>query len=159
MVRPGTIDDRDDIVATVVAAGMFTPDDVGVVAELLAAHLGGADHDDDRCLVIERAGRAVAVAYAEARPAADRVWDLTMIGVRPEHQHGGDGTALIGAIEQDLARAGQRLMVVETSALAEYDGARAFYRARGYDEEARIRDYWADGDDLIVFRKRLPVIA
>ena len=28
---------------------------------------------------------------------------------------------------------------------------------RGYTEEGRIRDYWANGDDKIVFRKLLRV--
>ena len=32
---------------------------------------------------------------------------------------------------------------------------RAFYAKCCYEEEARIRDYWAEGDDLVVFRKAL----
>jgi hypothetical protein len=46
-------------------------------------------------------------------------------------------------------------LLVETSSLAQYDRTRAFYAGRGYEEEARIRDYWAVGDDLVVFRKAL----
>ena len=46
-------------------------------------------------------------------------------------------------------------MLVETSALPQYDRTRAFYVKCGYEEEARIRDYWAADDDLVVFRKAL----
>ena len=46
-------------------------------------------------------------------------------------------------------------MLVGSSALARYDRTRAFYVKCGYEEEARIRDYWAEGDDLVVLRKAL----
>ncbi|WP_375388256.1 GNAT family N-acetyltransferase [uncultured Amnibacterium sp.] len=154
MIRSATDADREEIVALVVDAGMFPPEESAVVDDLLRAGLADAG-DDHRCLVVERAGRLAAVAYAAIRPAADRVWELTMLGVRPGEQRSGDGTALTGAIEQELAARGQRLLVVETSAGPQYAGARSFYAARGYDEEARIRDYWADGDDLVVLTKRL----
>ena len=134
---------------------LLIADEAGIVDDLLRDHLAGTDHDDHRCFVSERNGRLVGVAFAQVREAADRLWDLTMIGVRPEVQGTGDGTALIAAIEQDLTSSSARLLVVETSATPQYDGARAFYAARGYDEEARIRDYWTDGDDLVVYRKRL----
>lgn len=43
------------------------------------------------------------------------------------------------------------MLLVETSSTEHYDGARGFYRARGFDEEARIRDFYGPGDDKIVF--------
>lgn len=155
MLREARSVDREAILEVVVTAGMFTPDDVDVVDDLLRDHLDAAGHDDHRCLVVEDDGSVTAVVYAEERPAADRVWELTMLGVRPERQGRGDGTALLGAIERDLSASGVRLLVVETSATAQYDSARRFYTARGYEQVATVQDYWADGDDLVVFRKRL----
>jgi len=32
---------------------------------------------------------------------------------------------------------------------------RRCYSKNGYDREAVLRDYYRDGDDLVVFRKRL----
>ena len=46
-------------------------------------------------------------------------------------------------------------MIVDTSGTEAFAETRAFYRKNGYTEEARIRDYWADGDDKITFRKPL----
>jgi len=48
---------------------------------------------------------------------------------------------------------GGRMLLVET--LASFHLAQAFYRKYGYEEEARIRDFYAAGDDKVVFRKVL----
>jgi hypothetical protein len=46
-------------------------------------------------------------------------------------------------------------MFVETSGLPTYERTRRFYLKNGYEREATLRDYYRDGDDLVVFRKRL----
>ena len=87
--------------------------------------------------------------------AADRVVDLTMSAVRPDLQGAGRGAALMRHAEQDLRRRCQRLLVVRTSGTEQYAGTRAFYRGLGYLEASRLPDYWTDGDDLVMFAKRL----
>jgi serine/threonine-protein kinase len=52
-------------------------------------------------------------------------------------------------------RAGARLFLLETSSLPYYELTRRFYLKQGYDREAVLRDYYSDGDDMVVFRKRL----
>ena len=47
------------------------------------------------------------------------------------------------------------MLLVETSGGDEFERTRRFYRTIGYEEEARIRDYYDAGDDKIVFRKAL----
>jgi ribosomal protein S18 acetylase RimI-like enzyme len=75
--------------------------------------------------------------------------------VHPDHQGRGVGAALMGRIEQELAERGARIVLVETSGTDEFAATRAFYRGLGYDEEARIRGFYAAGDDKVVFRKAL----
>ena len=58
-------------------------------------------------------------------------------------------------VEEDLRDRGQRLLLVRTSGTAQYDATRAFYRGLGYAEHTRVPDYWTDGDDLVLFSKRL----
>ena len=47
------------------------------------------------------------------------------------------------------------MLLIETSGLATFERTRAFYHALGYDEEARIREFYKAGDDKVVFRKAL----
>ena len=56
-------------------------------------------------------------------------------------------------VEQALAADGQRLVLVETSGLPSFEKTRAFYKKLGYNEEARIREFYQTGEDKIVFRK------
>jgi hypothetical protein len=45
--------------------------------------------------------------------------------------------------------------VVETSSRADYAAARGFYLRRGYTLAGRVRDFYASGDDRVLFTKRL----
>ena len=146
--------DIEAVVALVVAAKLFSADEAGVVRALLDGYTSAPD-DGHSGVVDEVDGCVVGVAYYQPRGPADRLWDLTMIAVEPGSQGGGRGRALLRHVEDELSDRGQRLLVVETSSTDQYDRARDFYRTCGYLEEARIRDYWQDGDDLVVFTKRL----
>jgi ribosomal protein S18 acetylase RimI-like enzyme len=64
---------------------------------------------------------------------------------------------LLGHVEQALTARGGRLLLVETSGLPSFERTRAFYRKCGYEEEARIRDFYAAGVDKVVYRKALAV--
>ena len=100
-------------------------------------------------------GGLASVLLYRPEEAADRAFDLTMIAVRPDLQGQGRGAALVRHAEQDLRDHGQRLLVVRTSGTAGYDRTRSFYRGLGYVEHVRVPDYWTDGDDLVLFTKRL----
>ncbi|MFI7275912.1 GNAT family N-acetyltransferase [Streptomyces sp. NPDC049879] len=154
MIRSAEPADTGAVVELAVTAGLFGPEEALFVTAMMAGYFGGAAEEGHRCLVDDADGLR-AVAYRQPKPAADRVWDLTMIAVRPGHQGRGIGTALLRHVEEELRGDGQRLLLVDTSGTPPYDRARTFYAGCGYAEEARVRDYWADGDDLVVFRKAL----
>ncbi|KGI68531.1 GNAT family N-acetyltransferase [Mycolicibacterium rufum] len=153
-VRPAVARDTDAIVDAVLASGLFGADDIGVAVTLLIEHFA-QPASDHVCLVPGNADAVDGVAYAQPTPAADRVWYLTMIAARPDAQRSGAGTALLRAVETELTARGQRLLLIETSALPDYESARRFYARAGYDEEARVRDFHEDGDDMVLFWKRL----
>jgi hypothetical protein len=46
------------------------------------------------------------------------------------------------------------LLLIETSGLPHYEPTRRFYAKHGYHVASRIADYYADGDDMVVFGKR-----
>ncbi len=96
---------------------------------------------------------AKAVAFCRPEEMTDRTWNLLLIAVDPERQGEGIGTALMQYIEDHLAGLSQRVLIVETSGTEALANTREFYRKCQYDEESRIRDFYADGDDKITFWK------
>jgi len=46
-------------------------------------------------------------------------------------------------------------VLVETSGSSDFERTRAFYAKCGYEAEARIRDYYAAGEAMVMFRKAL----
>ena len=157
MIRQATPEDTAAVIDLVVAAGIFSADDAWIVEGMLADYFGGSTDDGHVCVVDEEQGGSLGVAYYQPKPAADRVWVLTMLAVRPDRQGRGRGGAMLRGVEEDLRARGQRLLLVETSSTPQYDRTRAFYDKLGYEEEARVRDYWEAGDDLVLFRKALDV--
>ena len=87
-------------------------------------------------------------------PETDRTFDLYWIAVDPSAHGTGIGTLLLSEVERRLQGQDARLVVVETSSRSEYAGTRAFYAARGYRECARVRGFYAPGDDRITLSKR-----
>jgi ribosomal protein S18 acetylase RimI-like enzyme len=82
-------------------------------------------------------------------------WNLCLIAVHPDRQKQGRGKALLQHVEQMLTERGERVLLVETAGMDDFDYVRSFYRHNGYEEEARIREFYAAGVDKIVFRKAL----
>jgi ribosomal protein S18 acetylase RimI-like enzyme len=101
----------------------------------------------------------VAVAYAALERMTSGTWNLYLIAVHPAYQRWGIGAALIHDVEGVLAARGARVLLVETSGPPAFARSRAFYRANGYEEEARIRDFYAAGEDKVVFRNRKALAA
>ncbi len=155
MIRTLTSEDIPGVIDLVVAAGMFTTEETPFLGEMLSGYEAAARDEDHVAVVDDGDDGLVGVAYYRPEEAAERAWDLTMIAVSPAVQGRGRGTALLRHVEEDLRTRGQRLLLVDTSGTARYDRTREFYGRRGYLQEARVRDYWEDGDDLVVFSKRV----
>ncbi|HBL12668.1 MAG TPA: GNAT family N-acetyltransferase [Cyanobacteria bacterium UBA11162] len=153
MIRPTTPDDTAALIALADAIG-FEPNELEVLREMLSDDLGG-NSDSDRFWLTDDDGEPVGVAYCAPERMTNGTWNLLLIAVQPDRQGQGRGTALLRYVEQALMTRGARLLLVETSGLPSFERTRAFYRKCGYDQEARIRDFYKAGDDKIVYRKAL----
>jgi len=106
-------------------------------------------------LVALRDDRVVGYVCYGPTPMTQGTFDLYWIASAPEARGQGVGTALISAMEKELSHRQARVVRVETSALESYGSTRSFYAAMKYDEEARFRDFYRPGEDLVILAKRL----
>ena len=154
MIRPTTPADTAALVALADATGVFKPLEIQALREVLDDYFAANQAAGHRCVTCEEGGAAVGFAYYAPAAMTDRTWYLYWIAVRKQLQARGLGAALLRHAEEDVRAAAGRLLLIETSSLPHYEPTRQFYVKHGYETAAVLRDYYADGDDMVVFRKR-----
>jgi ribosomal protein S18 acetylase RimI-like enzyme len=155
MIRPANPNDITAILAVAVEAKLFSAEETTPLKNILEGYFQAGANQEHVWMIDEQERETLGVAYYAAAQMSDRTWYIKMIAVSPDHQGRGRGAAMMRHIESELSARGKRVLLVETSSLPLYDRTRTFYLNCGYDEEARIRDYYADGEDMIVFRKSI----
>jgi len=157
-IRPATDADLKRIKEIAVAADMFSTEEAEFFDEMVHGALDGSLEDHQWLVVEPETGSVVGAAQFAPEPFADRMWNLYFIAVDPDQLGSGIGSALMAHVEAALTQLGveqARTLVVETSSTEQYAGARQFYLGLGYDEEARIREFYGPGDHKVVFWKKL----
>jgi len=157
-VRAADAEDVGQIRALALGNGMFAPDEMGGFDDGLSGYLSGAAEGHSWLVATDAGGRVAGAAYFAPEPFGDRVWNLYFLAADPSNHRRGAGSSLVTHVEQLLRAKGEesaRVLIVETSSSAAYEGARAFYAGRGFDREAVIREFYGPGEDKIVFWKLL----
>lgn len=134
----------------------FRPEEVTVALDVFDSALGigkKADPDYDLCGA-EVDGILAGWACWGPTPCTVGTFDLYWIVVDRSSQGKGVGAALMDEMERRVAGRA-RLIVIETAGKADYAGTRAFYERRGYRIASTVADYYDEGDDLIVYVKRV----
>ena len=156
VIRPLTREDESRVEAMTRATPLFRPDEIPVALEVFRAAVGiGRNPDPDyETGGAEVDGTLVGWICWGPTPCTRGTFDLYWIVVDTASQGQGIGGALVAEMERRV-RGRARLIVVETAGRPDYAPTRAFYAGLGYQVASTIADYYAPGDDLVVFVKRL----
>jgi ribosomal protein S18 acetylase RimI-like enzyme len=152
-IRPMTRDDMTALKAIIDATEMFPSK---MLDDMAADFLDGVAGEE--CWLTFDDGSPKAIAYYAPERMTEGTWNLLLIAVNPDQQGQGVGSKVLHYMEQTLAARRERILLIETSGLPEFERTREFYRKNGYEQEARIRDFYQDGEDKIVFRKVLAAV-
>lgn len=150
IIKPTSANDIAGLQAVLDGTELFPRE---MLPDLLAPSLAG--ETEAFWLTCHSNGEAVGLCYTVPEDFADGTWNMLALGVRPDLQGKRFGATLVAAAERHLKDKGQRILIVDTSGTDDFALTRKFYAQNGYEEEARIRDFWADGDDKVIFRKAL----
>ena len=147
--------DRARIEEITRAVGLFREDEIPVALEVFddAVRISSSDAPYV-ALGADVDGRLAAWICWGPTPCTLGTYDLYWMAVDPSVQGSGIGTALITEMERIL-KGTARLIVVETAGRADYAATRGFYEARGYRAAATIPDFYAPGDDQVVYVKKV----
>jgi ribosomal protein S18 acetylase RimI-like enzyme len=155
MIRPTVPEDTPALLAVGESTGLFSRLDMEALQEVLDDYHATNREWGHVCVTYEQDGQVIGFAYYAPAAMTEGTWYLWWIAVGKQIQARGIGGELLRYTE-DGARAGRgRIMLVETSSLPTYELTRRFYLKNGYEQHAVLRDYYADGHHMVIFRKRL----
>jgi ribosomal protein S18 acetylase RimI-like enzyme len=147
--------DRESIRRLVGLTGFFHADEVDIAVELVDEHLARGPASGYHFVFADKDGAVIGYACYGAVPCTRNSYDLYWIAVDPAFQRHGLGRALTSAAESLIAEAGGERVYIDTSGREQYASTRAFYEKNGYACEARLKDFYAPGDDRVIYSKVL----
>lgn len=122
--------------------------------ELISDYLNNPNSQDIWFTALENT-TPIALGFCAPEKLTDGTYNLYSIGVRSDIQEQGVGSKMMNFIENYLKENGNRILIVETSGTKGFEKTRKFYSNLNYIQEAVIRDFWKDGDDKVIFWKKL----
>ena len=154
-IRDITPGDRDAINSILIETHMFTDDEIAVALELTDAVLFNKTQKDYIIHIAELEGKTVGYICYGPTPVTVGTYDIYWIAVAPHIQKRGVGRKLVSYVEDEIASKNGRLIIIETSSQHKYEPTRNFYIRTHYTMEARIKDFYSEGDDRLIYVKRL----
>lgn len=154
-IRPMVQQDKPALMQILKATPEFKPSEVAVAEELIDSYLADPKGLTYPTLVAEVNSKVVGYICYGPTPLTEGTWDIYWIAVARGKQGNGIGSALLAHAERKIKAGKGRLAFVETSSKPEYEKTRHFYRSRGYEIVCQVADFYAPGDDKLIFRKRL----
>ena len=152
-IRP---EDRDAVRRLVASSGFFSASEEEIAVELVDDALAKGERASGYHFIFaEEAGRPL--GYVCFGPIAGTVasHDLYWIVVDNARRSGGVGRRLEAACAEAVRRLAGKRIYVDTSSRSQYEPTRAFYRACGYGEAARLDEFYGPGDGKVIFVKPL----
>ncbi|MGQ9646031.1 MAG: GNAT family N-acetyltransferase [Thermodesulfobacteriota bacterium] len=155
-IRPLVQRDRGKLYAMLVETRVFTTEEIEVAMELIDIVLGSQTQKDYQihCAADDQDEAIGYICYGPV-PMTQGTFDLYWIVVDPQFQGKGVGSGLLHFLERVVKERGGRMVLVDTSSIPPYERAQKFYLRHGFQEAARVSDYYYPGNDRITFCKKL----
>ena len=97
----------------------------------------------------------IAFANYGKNPVSTHSWDLYWIVVHENSRNKKIGSLLLKAVENDVKKAGGKILWIETSGRPLYKATEEFYKNKGYSLQASLEDFYGPGDPKKIYSKIL----
>lgn len=154
-IRPLIHKDRAKLLSILIRSQVFTPEEIGVAMELIDIVLKDQGQRDYKihCMVDDQDQPMGYICYGPA-PMTQGTFDLYWIVVDPDVQSQRIGSRLLTFLEGSIKEVKGRMILADTSTIPQFEKTRRFYLKNGFQEIARVPDYYQPGNDRVTFCKR-----
>jgi ribosomal protein S18 acetylase RimI-like enzyme len=132
----------------------FKPAEIIVAEEVLDSYLRDSIKSGYYVSIAEIDSTVAGYVCYGPTPLTEAAWDIYWLAVTPGQQNRGIGKILLSSAEEAIRKNSGTMILIETSSRPEYKATRSFYRGQGYKLACRIDDFYAAGDDKLIFIKR-----
>ncbi|MEN6458013.1 MAG: GNAT family N-acetyltransferase [Thermoguttaceae bacterium] len=147
-VRP---EDRQAVRRLVESTGVFSPVEVDVAVELVDERLNKGPESGYHFVFADDGGRAVGYTCYGPIALTAASFDLYWIAVDKSLQGRKIGRLLLDRTKDLIRQMGGRHVYIETSNREQYAPTRGFYLRCGCRQEALLKDFYASGDDKVIY--------
>jgi len=155
-IRPLIKQDKTRLISMLMDSRAFTLEEIDVAMELIDIALKDQNQKDYtiHSMVDDQDQPAGYICYGPT-PMTQGTFDLYWIVVDPHFQGKGIGSKLLGFLEDIVRGQGGRMILADASTVPQYEKTQKFYLRNGFQEVARVADYYYPGNDRITFCKRI----
>jgi GNAT superfamily N-acetyltransferase len=150
-LRPSLAGDAPVILSIAESESLFSRQDLATVQELFNDYINRSDHNGYYFISALAENRVIGFACYGPTPLTEGTFDLYWIDVADAWKGKGVGKQLMSAVVAAVQGDGGRLLVLDTSGRQDYASTRAFYERFGFRRTATVPDFYAPGDDLVIY--------
>ena len=147
--------DREPLENIVRSCKFFREDEIAIALELIDERLSHGKACEYHFLIAVNGDRVVGYCCYGLVPCTVHSYDLYWIVVDPTMHRGGIGRKLVAAAEEHIRKLGGKRVYIDTSSQPRYEPTHHFYSSCGYRVEATLREFYAPGDNKVIFSKVL----
>jgi ribosomal protein S18 acetylase RimI-like enzyme len=149
---------RPALLTLIGSVELFSEDEKVVAVEVLDSYMEHPGKDYHALGAFTHRDVLLGYACYGPTPCTAGTWDLYWIAVSGDARGRGIGTLLMEEVERRLVHLNARLLLIETASRADYAPTRAFYERRGYEVVAIVPDFYAPGDDRVIFARTFTTV-
>ena len=150
-IRPTVPEDKLHLKNVLNTIELFPP---GMLDEMIEDYLTNPE-TQNIWFTAELDHTPIGFGYCAPEMLTEGTYNLYAIGVKNDLHGKGIGRQMMSYLETELKEKGHRILIVETSGGPDLFKTRKFYEDLNYTKEAVIRDFWSEGEDKVIYWKKL----
>jgi len=148
--------DKKKIKELLLSTGFFYDFEIQVAIEIVEQTISkGEAVSGYQFVIAEDENKMLGFSCFGSAPCTVESYDLYWFAVHKDSMNRGLGSKILSHTEEIISSKGGMNIWIETSSRLTYTPTRAFYKKKGYMVQAELPDFYAPGDNKVIFLKKM----